>query len=60
VPITGAALAGTLLRFPLMTAKVIGAIHWQALRLWLKRVPVHDHPGRRVAPASDALTRSPP
>jgi DUF1365 family protein len=39
---------------------VIAAIHWQALRLWLKRVPVHDHPGRRVAPATDALTRSQP
>jgi DUF1365 family protein len=42
--ITGAALAGTLLRFPWMTARVIVAIHWQALRLWLKGVPVHDHP----------------
>lgn len=39
-----AALARVLWRFPLMTAQVIGAIHWQALRLWLKRVPVHDHP----------------
>jgi DUF1365 family protein len=23
---------------------VVAAIHWQALRLWLKRNPVHDHP----------------
>jgi DUF1365 family protein len=37
-------LAGVLLRFPFMTARVIGAIHWEALRLWLKGVPVHDHP----------------
>jgi DUF1365 family protein len=44
-PLDGAGLARVLLRYPLMTAKVIGAIHWQALRLWLKRVPVHDHPG---------------
>jgi hypothetical protein len=58
--ITGLALATTLLRFPLMPQRVIAAIHWQALRLWLKRVPVHDHPGRRVAPATDALTRSQP
>ena len=35
-----------LLRFPLMTLKVIAAIHWQALRLWLKRVPVYTHPGK--------------
>ena len=24
--------------------QVIAGIHWQALRLWLKRTPVHDHP----------------
>ena len=45
-PITRAALLRALLSFPLMTAKVIGAIHWQALKLWLKRTPLHSHPGR--------------
>ena len=43
-PITAASLALTLLRHPFMTAKVIAAIHWEALRLAIKRVPVHDHP----------------
>lgn len=43
-PLEGASLARVLWRYPLMTAQVIGAIHWQALRLWLKRTPVHDHP----------------
>jgi|SRR5579885_3335013 len=33
--------------YPLMTLRVITAIHWQALRLWLKGVPVFRHP--RVA-----------
>jgi uncharacterized protein len=45
-PISAAALANTLLRHPFMTAQVITAIHWQALKLWLKRIPVHDHPAR--------------
>jgi uncharacterized protein len=44
-PITGGALAFVLLRFPLSTVRVLVAIHWQALLLWLKRVPVHAHPG---------------
>lgn len=46
-PITGPALAGILVRHPVMTLKVIAAIHWQALRLWLKRIPVCAHPPKR-------------
>ncbi len=41
--LTGSILAGVLLRFPCMTAKVIAAIYWEALRLWLKRIPYHGH-----------------
>ena len=47
-PITTRSLASTLLRFPWMTLKVIAAIHWEALRLSIKRVPVHDHPAETV------------
>ncbi len=42
--ITGPSLARVLAQYPVMTAKVIGAIYWNALRLWLKRVPLHTHP----------------
>ena len=55
-PIDGRALAAQLLRFPFMTGQVIAGIHWQALRLWLKRVPVHDHPGN-VLPRPTELSR---
>jgi uncharacterized protein len=44
--ISGATLARTLLAFPVMTAKVLAGIYWQALRLWLKRVPFHTHPDK--------------
>jgi len=39
-------LARVLMLYPLMTVKVIGAIYWQALRLWLKRTPFHPHPDK--------------
>jgi len=48
-PIGGAALAGALLRYPLMPLKVTAAIYWHALRLWLKRVPFHTHPDQTGA-----------
>lgn len=42
--ISAASLAGILLQHPWMTAKVAGAIYWEALKLWLKRNPFYDHP----------------
>jgi DUF1365 family protein len=30
-----------------MTLKVILAIHWEALRLWIKRCPFYEHPAKR-------------
>ena len=39
-----AAIRRQLVRHPLMTAKVIGAIHWEAPRLWAKRLPYYPHP----------------
>ncbi len=46
-------LGKVLLRYPLMTAQVIGGIHWQALKLWKKRCDtfVHPHQPRESAGA---------
>ena len=37
---------------PLMSWKVHAAIYWQALRLWVKGVPLHVHPAKRAAEAA--------
>ncbi|MEQ1772423.1 MAG: DUF1365 domain-containing protein [Burkholderiales bacterium] len=62
-PVSSTTLAAMLIRFPLMTLQVVAAIHWQALRLWIKRVPVHTHPARmktlppnRLNPTSNRST----
>ncbi|QBK05070.1 DUF1365 domain-containing protein [Hylemonella gracilis] len=57
--ITSASLARVLLFFPLMTAQVIVGIHWQALRLWLKRTPFHTHPSKRAPEPTPASATSP-
>lgn len=65
-PLTDAALAWFLLKYPFLTLRVIAMIHWHALLLWLKKVPwfakaarsqdqrdlYRPHPSIRTATAS--------
>ncbi|NTW58013.1 MAG: DUF1365 domain-containing protein [Nitrospirae bacterium] len=41
--ITGASLARMLLKYPMVTVKVIAGIYWQAFRLWRKGVTFYGH-----------------
>ncbi len=59
-PLTGGALAHALLAFPLVTVKVVAAIYWQALRLWLKRTPLYTHPEKHPTPATGGADTAEP
>lgn len=45
--ISGPALRLMLMHYPLMTAKVVAAIYWQALKLWTKGAKFYTHPAKR-------------
>lgn len=44
------ALRRVLFNYPIMTAKVLLAIYWQALNLWIKRIPFYDNPKYKEIP----------
>ncbi|WP_237485543.1 DUF1365 domain-containing protein [Vibrio hippocampi] len=41
---TSTNLVKLLLATPVMAVKVVAGIYWHALKLWLKKVPIYDHP----------------
>jgi hypothetical protein len=46
------ALARVFITHPLLTLKVVSGILWEAAKLWIKRVPVHDHPAPPAYPVT--------
>lgn len=56
-PLNHRALAGVLFKYPLMTVKIVVAIYFEAMRLWLKRIPFISHPNQhKEAPDSVKLS----
>jgi DUF1365 family protein len=41
IPLNDTTLFRFLLRYPAATVRIMVLIHWQALRLWLRRIPYH-------------------
>jgi DUF1365 family protein len=54
VPATREEIMRTFRKYPLFTLAVIFRIHWQALKLWLKKVPFISKP----EPPTDLVTRA--
>ncbi len=53
-PLSDAALVRAFAAHPFLTLKVVGGILWEALQLWLKRIPVHRHPAPPARPVTIA------
>jgi len=49
-PMTTFNMARVLVKFPVVTVKVVAGIYFEALRLWLKKTPFYTHPGNKEAP----------
>jgi len=52
IPLTDRNLITTLLRYPLLSLKVIGGIHWEALKLWIKGIGLRDRPAPPKRPVT--------
>jgi len=52
IPLTDRNLITTLLRYPLLSLKVIGGIHWEALKLWIKGIGLRDRPAPPKQPVT--------
>ncbi len=53
-PLTDRVLLRMLLRYPMVSHKTIGLIHWHALRLWLRGARFIRHGAARPAPTGEA------
>jgi len=56
--LSDSALLLIFLKIPLITAKVTLAIHWEALRLWLKGIRLRARPAPPARNASHAINTS--
>jgi uncharacterized protein len=57
VAMTSAAIVRLVARIPMLTLKIVGAIHWQALKLWLKGMKYIPKP---PAPDPVSISTQPP
>jgi hypothetical protein len=58
-PLSDRALLQVFVTHPLLTFKVVAAIHWEALRLWLKGAPFRRCPAAPAQPVTIVATPEP-
>jgi DUF1365 family protein len=58
--LTTAAWLGTLVRYPLVPARVLAGIYWEALRLWIHKAPFYPHPSTHLPSRGEPPSVLPP
>lgn len=58
--LTTASVADAFLRIPLVTLKVVGGIHWEAMKLWFKGIRFFGRPPPPPAISQDGIFRNVP
>jgi hypothetical protein len=58
-PLADRTLFAAFFTYPLMTAKILAAIHWEAVILWIKGIKVISHLPARTKVASTVVSRPP-
>ena len=58
-PLTDATLLRLQLRVPFLTLKVVAAIHWHALRMWLKGFALKPRPAKPAWPVTTVRAEAP-
>lgn len=53
--LTTGSVAGAFLRIPLVTLKVVGGIHWEAMKLWFKGIQFFGRPAPPPAISNDGV-----
>jgi len=48
LPLDSAAMARMPVVYPFLTLRVLGAIYWQAFKLWWRRIPFFSHPDKQA------------
>ncbi len=56
-PLTDLYILLAIVKYPLMTIKVISAIHWEALILWIKGVPLAEKPNAKSKEISYSIKK---
>ena len=56
LPMTHGNMARMLALDPLITGRVTSLIHWQALKLWVKRAPLFTHPAQAGSAGNRTVT----